>query len=210
MAGSGKRSFFRELLCTSREENDTQDFAQFMKLCRTRGLQIPFFNFRARLLWNERMHGARIRSFFLPEGLERSNLRAAEDANTTNVARHALYGCTFELFFFDIFRLPCICCGCISVSEAQSGTGSTEHCPGSLYRHIFFGISTPPTCFRVSCSQLSEQWHPREMHSRQRTLPGTTVSPVHGLYPKLNKHFLSFMPGTLLVSSFACDFFKMT
>jgi len=40
--------------------------------------------------------------------------------------------------FFDIFRLPCICCGCISVSEAQSGTGSTEHCPGSLYRHIFF------------------------------------------------------------------------
>jgi hypothetical protein len=85
--------------------------------------------------------------------------------------------------------------------------GSTEHCPGSLYRHIFFGISTPPTCFRVSCSQLSEQWHPREMHSRQRTLPGTTVNPVHGLYPKLNKHFLSFIPDTLLVSSFACDFF---
>jgi len=209
MAGSGKR-FFRELLCTSREENDTQDFAQFMKLCRTRGLQIPFFNFRARLLWNERMHGARIRSFFLPEGLERSNLRAAEDANTTNVARQMRYTDARSNCFLTFFDcLAYVACVFLCLKHR------VEHDPQSIVLvhciDIFFlAFQRSPTCFRVSCSQLSEQWHPREMHSRQRTLPGTTVNPVHGLYTKLNKHFLSFMPDTLLVSSFACDFFKMT
>ena len=48
--------------------------------------------------------------FFLPEGLERSNLRAAEDANTTNVARHALYGCTFEIRIVFLTFFDCLAC----------------------------------------------------------------------------------------------------
>jgi len=148
--------------------------------------------------------------FFLREGLERSNLRAAEDASTINVARHALYGCTFELFFLTFFDCLAYVAGvflCLKHRVEQDPPNIVlVHCIDIF----ILAFQRSPTCFRVSCSQLSEQWHPREMHSRQRTLPGTTVNPVHGLYPKLNKHFLSFMPGTLLVSSFACDFFKMT
>jgi len=114
-----------------------------------------------------------------------------------------------RIVFFDIFRLPCICCGCISVSEAQSGTGCTAHCPGSLHRHILLSISTLPDLLSglLVASSASSGIRKKCIPDSVRCLEQLSIQFISCITNKVNKYFLSFMPDTLLVSSFASMWF---
>ena len=117
-----------------------------------------------------------------------------------------------RIVFFDIFRLPCICCGCISVSEAQSGTGCTAHCPGSLHRHILLSISTLPDLLSglLVASSASSGIRKKCIPDSVRCLEQLSIQFISCIANKVNKHlYLSCETRCSCHRLHACDFFKM-